>query len=80
MFLGFLLGFLLGCISTIILLVKEVTRIQKEKYELASRELITFLKLNEIKQIIEKSGYIKENCFTTIEKIKEVISSDQTNK
>lgn len=80
MFFCYLLVFMSGFILSFIFIINDIKEIETEKYNAESRELITLLKLNKIKQIIEKSDYIKENYFTTIEKIKEVISSDQTNK
>ena len=80
MFLGFILGFVLGVIIFFICVMNDVNKVEYERYNAELRALTHFRKLFEIEQIIKESDDKRENYFITIDKIKEVISSDQTNK
>ena len=80
MFLGFFLGFILGLIISFICVMNDVNKVEDERHNAELRALTHFRKLFKIEQIIKESDDKKENHFITIDKIKEVISSDQTNK
>lgn len=71
---GLIIGFCLGALVMNVYLKDE----RKERYNAEERALIHFRKLNDIEYILKNSDNKKENYFITLDKIKRVITSDQT--
>ena len=55
-----------------------IRRLEKERDDAEDRALTHFRKLNNIEYILKNSDKKKENYFITVDKIKRVITSDQT--
>ena len=72
--LGLIGGFCLGALVMNDYLEEE----KKERYGAEERALTHFRKLNNIEYILKNSDKKKENYFITVDKIKRVITSDQT--
>lgn len=75
----FAIGFILGIAFYAMIAICGKYDLEEEKYNAEFRAMTHFRKLFQIEQIIIKATETKEPSVITIEKIKEIINSNQTN-
>lgn len=76
----FTVGLLFGLVIMALMATTEINDLQEESKNAETRALTHFRKLYKIENIIRKSIKDKTPSVIVVDKIKEVIASDQTNQ
>lgn len=77
--LGFIIGTILGMVIVASASIDEINDLTEESTNAETRAVIHFRKLFKIENIIKTEEKNKTPAVFIVDKIKEVISSDQTN-
>lgn len=78
--LGSLVGVIIGMTLMTLTASSKIGEIEDERYNAEHRALIHFRKLQAIERILNKAEETKEPAVFIVDKIKEVITSDETNQ